>query len=81
MGKRTSFFITLPTKKSVKFIQHIKNGEFTETTPIASEFFFSTIEDAIVGTEALKTMATLQEQKMEDITHSSSSVGDAIEKT
>ena len=78
-GQKDLLFITLPTKKSVKFIQHIKNGELQNYTN-SIRIFFSTIEDAIVGTEALKTMATLQEQKMEDITHSSSSVGDAIEK-
>lgn len=78
-GQKDLLFASLPAKKAVKFVKVTKNGEL-QNYDNDTKVYFTSIEDAIVGTEALKTLAHLQEEKMGEITYSSSTTSEAVEK-
>ncbi len=78
-GQKNLLFTRIPTKKSVKFVKVIKNGEL-QNYDKDTKVYFTSIEDAIVGTEALKTLANLQGEKMGNISYSSSTTSEAVEK-
>ncbi len=63
-GQKDRLFVVLPIKKSVDFVQEIENGELQNYTNTV-KLFFNTIEDAIIGVEALKTLAANYEQKLD----------------
>lgn len=76
-GQKDRLFVTLPTKKSVKFIQTKKNGAL-ENYGHGTTIFFNSIEDAIVGTSALKALAENFEKKLEDRQYNYTSLNQAI---
>ena len=78
-GQKDRLFVSLPTKKSVKFIQETKNASLQNYTDKLN-IYFNTIEDALIGAKALKVLAENQEKKMDDITYGSSSASSAVER-
>jgi len=76
-GQKNRLFVTLPTKKAVNFIRKTENGELQNYTK-ELQIHFSTIEDAIVGTKALKSLITHHETKLESDSYVYSSVPNAI---
>ncbi len=78
-GQKDRLFVFLPTKKSVNFIQRSENGELQNYGDTV-KFYFGTIEEAIIGTEALKVLAKNYEKKMDGLAYSSNSSSAAIEQ-
>lgn len=76
-GQKNRLFVTLPTKKAVNFIRKTENEELQNYTK-ELQIHFNTIEDAIVGTKALKSLTTHHETKMESNSYVYSSVPNAI---
>lgn len=77
-GDKDRLFVVLPTKKSVNFIQKLENDELQNYTDELN-IHFSTIEKAIVGAKALKSLVNNYETKIEAASYVFSSVSNAIE--
>lgn len=76
-GIKDRLFVTLPTKKAVKFIRNSKNSESQNYTN-KTIFFFNSIEDAVIGTEALQNLVKLFEGKISTQSYTYTSVRAAI---
>lgn len=63
-GQKDRLYALLPTKKSVKFIKNTENGEI-QNFEDEIKLYFNTIEETIIGTNALKSLARLFEEKIE----------------
>ena len=78
-GQKDKLFAAIPIKKSVNFIQKIKNGELENYTD-EIKIYFNTIEDAISGVEALKVLSTLYETKIEQKEYKTKSISVAVDR-
>ncbi|MDC6366662.1 MULTISPECIES: hypothetical protein [Flavobacteriaceae] len=76
-GQKDRLFVKLTTKKSLDFIQFKENGELQNYVH-DTKIFFSTIENAITGVEALKFLATSYESRMDKNSYLASTVPKAI---
>lgn len=77
LGQKNRLFITLPTKKSARFIQIKKNDEL-ENYSNGLSIFFNSIEEAMIGTSALKSLVQNFEKEMEQDTYIPTSLDKAI---
>ncbi|WP_350293575.1 hypothetical protein [uncultured Croceitalea sp.] len=78
-GQRDRLFAVLPIKKSVNFIQFQKNGELQNYTK-DTRIYFNTIEDAIIGTKALQSLANIYEDKISTTHYSTTSAETSVAK-
>ncbi|WP_350284822.1 hypothetical protein [uncultured Croceitalea sp.] len=78
-GQKDRLYAVLHIKKSINFIQQVKNGALENYTDEV-KVYFSTIEDAIIGVEALKTLATIYESKIAENTYDGTAINKAIEQ-
>lgn len=76
-GQKDRLFAAIPTKKSVDFIQGIKNGELQNYTN-GVKIYFNTIEEAITGVSALKSLSSIYENKLAETTYSSKGISTSI---
>ncbi len=63
-GQKDRLYAIIPTKKSVSFIQKVENGVLQNYDKDV-KIYFNTIEDAIIGTDALKFLAATYNEKLE----------------
>lgn len=78
-GQKDRLYVVLPTKKSVDFIRVTENGELQNYTNEV-KVYFNSIEDAIIGAEALKTLVIFQEEKMEATPRTTTSIANMVEE-
>lgn len=77
-GQKDRLFVALTTKKSVNFIRNTKNGELQNYVDDL-KIYCNTIEEAILSTQALKTLVTQYEAKMEALTYPTTSLSKTVQ--